>query len=42
MFGPPLKTREEAKAETERADLEDAESKQFRLLRQLKEKMVGK
>jgi hypothetical protein len=42
IFGPPLKSREEALAETQRTEMEDPENKHFRLLRQLKEKMVGK
>ena len=42
VFGPPLKTREEVLAETQRLAEEDPEHKQFQLMRKLKEKMVGK
>ena len=41
IFGPPLKSREEVYAETQRQALEDPENKQFRLMKQLKEKLVG-
>ena len=42
IFGPPLRSKEEVLAETQRLAEEDPEHKQLRLMRQLKEKMVGK
>lgn len=42
VYGPPLKSKEEAMAETALNADEDPDNKQFRLMRQLKEKMVGK
>ena len=42
VFGPPLKSKEEVIAETQRQAQEDPEQIQFQLMRKLKEKLVSK